>query len=223
MHCAPRLSHRLLEHREERRALARGDDAARRASSPVSLLDNAPLEDMLEKNLDFERIQDNIDTGALYAVSVTASGYTSGQSVSFFQGGSGLEGWERNQRIGAAVTLKVEYLLASSALPFIFPGGQGAPRVLRRRLDAPDRADQPGAAPGRRPRAGGRHRPPERRADARALERLSVARAGRRPRAELDLPRQPGGGHRAPGAHQPHGAADPARQARGGQRARCAR
>ena len=41
--------------------------------------------------------------------------------MSFFQGGSGLEGWERNQRIGAAVSLKLEYLLASSALPFIFP------------------------------------------------------------------------------------------------------
>jgi NTE family protein len=90
-------------------------------SSPVSLLDNAPLKDMLEKSMPFERIQQNIDSGALYAVSVTASGYTSGQSVSFFQGGSGLEGWERNQRIGAAVMLKLEYLLASSALPFIFP------------------------------------------------------------------------------------------------------
>jgi NTE family protein len=89
--------------------------------NPVSLLDNAPLRDMLEKNLDFERIQGHIDAGALYAVCVTASGYTSGQSVSFFQGGSGLEGWERNQRIGAAVSLKLDYLLASAALPFIFP------------------------------------------------------------------------------------------------------
>ncbi len=89
--------------------------------NPVSLLDNAPLADMLERTLPFDRIQENIDSGALYAVSVTASGYTSGQSVSFFQGGSGTEGWERNQRIGAAVTLKLEYLLASSALPFIFP------------------------------------------------------------------------------------------------------
>ena len=89
--------------------------------NPVSLLDNAPLAEMLERNLEFGRIQTNIDNGSLYAVSVTASGYTSGQSVSFFQGGSGTEGWERNQRIGAAVTLKAEYLLASSALPFIFP------------------------------------------------------------------------------------------------------
>lgn len=90
-------------------------------SNPVSLLDNAPLRRMLEKGLAFERIQQHIDAGALYAVCVTASGYTSGQSVSFFQGGSGQEGWERNQRIGSAVVLQHEYLLASSALPFIFP------------------------------------------------------------------------------------------------------
>jgi NTE family protein len=89
--------------------------------NPVSLLDNAPLAQMLEKNLDFSRIQPHVDAGALYAVCVTASGYTTGQSVSFFQGGPGLEGWERNQRIGAAVTLKLEYLLASAALPFLFP------------------------------------------------------------------------------------------------------
>ena len=89
--------------------------------SPVSLLDNAPLRDMLRNSLPFERIQEHIDAGALYAVCVTASGYTSGQSVSFFQGGSGLEGWERNQRIGAAVVLQHDYLLASAALPFIFP------------------------------------------------------------------------------------------------------
>jgi NTE family protein len=89
--------------------------------NPVSLLDNAPLRRMIESGLSFERIQENIDSGALYAVCVTASGYTSGQSVSFFQGGSGLDGWERNQRIGAAVSMKLEYLLASSALPFIFP------------------------------------------------------------------------------------------------------
>ena len=89
--------------------------------NPVSLLDNSPLRQTLQGSLAFERIQQNIDSGALYAVCVTASGYTSGQSVSFFQGGSGLEGWERNQRIGAAVSMQLDYLLASSALPFIFP------------------------------------------------------------------------------------------------------
>ena len=92
-----------------------------RRKNPVSLLDNTPLRGTLEKLLPFERIQQNIDAGSVYAVSITASGYTSGQSVSFFQGVPELEGWERQQRIGAAVPLKLDYLLASSALPFIFP------------------------------------------------------------------------------------------------------
>ena len=92
-----------------------------RRKAPVSLLDNSPLAQMLSRNLPFDRIQSNIDAGCLYALCVTASGYTSGQSVSFFQGVPGLEAWERNQRIGASVELKLEYLLASAALPFIFP------------------------------------------------------------------------------------------------------
>jgi len=90
-------------------------------SSPVSLFDNSPLAEMLSRNLDFGRIQENIDNGSLYAVSITCSGYSSGQSVSFYQGGPGAEAWERTQRVGAAMPLRVEHLVASSALPFIFP------------------------------------------------------------------------------------------------------
>jgi NTE family protein len=90
-------------------------------TNPISLLDNTPLRELLAGTMEFERIQANIDSGALYAVSVTASGYTSGQSVTFYQGGSGVEDWERWQRIGASTTLNVDLLLASSAIPFIFP------------------------------------------------------------------------------------------------------
>ena len=90
-------------------------------TSPVSLLDNSPLAEMLSRNLDFARVQENIDNGLLYAVSITCSGYSSGQSVSFYQGGPGVESWERTQRLGSAMALRVEHLMASSALPFIFP------------------------------------------------------------------------------------------------------
>lgn len=90
-------------------------------TNPVSLLDNAPLRDMLARTMAFDRIAANIDSGALHAVAVTASGYTSGQSVTFYQGGTGLEQWERTQRVGAATPLSVDLLLASSAIPFIFP------------------------------------------------------------------------------------------------------
>lgn len=90
-------------------------------SNPVSLLDNTPLRRLIERTMDFPRIQENIDSGALYAVSVTASGYTSGQSVSFYQGGPEAVEWERMQRVGAATPIDVDILMASSALPFIFP------------------------------------------------------------------------------------------------------
>jgi len=90
-------------------------------TSPEGLLDNAPLQEMLTRRLDFGRVQENIDNGSLYAVSITCSGYSSGQSVSFYQGGPDTEAWERTQRVGAAMPIKTEHLMASSALPFIFP------------------------------------------------------------------------------------------------------
>ncbi|HET7730907.1 MAG TPA: patatin-like phospholipase family protein [Usitatibacter sp.] len=87
----------------------------------ISLLDNRPLEGLLTRALDFERIQANIEAGALDAVAITCSGYTSGQSCSFFQGVESLEGWKRSQRIGIRTRIGVNHLMASSAIPFLFP------------------------------------------------------------------------------------------------------
>jgi NTE family protein len=87
----------------------------------VSLFNNDPLREMLQKHVDFERIATHIDSGALRAVSITASGYTSGQSCSFFQGAPDVAGWKRSQRVGIATKLRVEHLMASAAIPFAFP------------------------------------------------------------------------------------------------------
>jgi len=89
--------------------------------SPHSLLDNSPLRELLEAQLDFDAIGRAIADGHLQAVSVTASGYTSGESLSFFQGREDLQPWRRAQRIGVRTELKVEHLMASSAIPFVFP------------------------------------------------------------------------------------------------------
>ena len=94
------------------------------ARQPVSLLDNSPLADLLAKHLDFDAIRRAIDAGQLTAFSITCSGYTSGQSVTFFQGAPGLEPWQRARRIGVPMPITVGHLLASSALPFIFPPKQ---------------------------------------------------------------------------------------------------
>ena len=88
---------------------------------PVSLLDNTPLAGLLGRYLDFPAIQRAIDAGDLAAFSITCSGYTSGQSVTFFQGAPGLQPWQRARRIGVPMPITIEHLLASSALPFIFP------------------------------------------------------------------------------------------------------
>ena len=89
--------------------------------TPIALLDNTPLARMLGTRLDFAGIQQSIDRGDLYALSITCSGYTSGQSVTFFQGAPGIEAWQRARRIGIASEIRPDHLLASSALPFVFP------------------------------------------------------------------------------------------------------
>ncbi len=90
-------------------------------NNPSSLLDNSPLSQLLRERLDLSGIGRSIGQGALYALSITASGYTSGQSVSFFQSAPGVPGWQRARRLGIPEIIDYEHLLASSALPFIFP------------------------------------------------------------------------------------------------------
>jgi NTE family protein len=89
--------------------------------SPRSLLDNAPLRRLLQDSLDLGRIGGAIESGALHSISITCSGYSSGQSVSFFQGRADIEPWRRSQRVGVPAEISIEHLMASSAIPFVFP------------------------------------------------------------------------------------------------------
>lgn len=88
---------------------------------PHSLLDNAPLRTLLSRHLDFRGIERSIAKGALHALSVSASGYDSGENINFFQGHASAQPWRRVQRIGLRCRIGVDHLLASSAIPFIFP------------------------------------------------------------------------------------------------------
>jgi len=90
-------------------------------SRPRSLLDNAPLRDVLNKHFDFAGIERSIANGALHALSISASGYESGDNINFFQGHATAQPWHRVQRIGIRARIGVDHLLASSAIPFIFP------------------------------------------------------------------------------------------------------
>ena len=89
--------------------------------APRSLLDNSPLRRLLSDSLDLDRIGLAIASGDLHSISITCSGYPSGQSVRFFQGRADIEPWRRSQRVGAPAEISLDHLMASSAIPFIFP------------------------------------------------------------------------------------------------------
>jgi NTE family protein len=94
-----------------------------------SLLDTAPLRELLTRTLrpDSEgrlpAIARNLAAGTLQALALTASSYTTGQSVTWVQNveGCGVLTWERPQRRSLGRCLAVDHVMASSALPFFFP------------------------------------------------------------------------------------------------------
>lgn len=89
--------------------------------TPKSLLDNSPLRTLLRSNVHFPRIKDVIDSGALDAVAVTAAGYSSARSTSFFQAGPEQADWQRTRHIGKRGELNLDHVMASIAVPLIFP------------------------------------------------------------------------------------------------------
>lgn len=88
---------------------------------PLALLDNDPLRELLKRNIQYRNIQKRIDAGYLDAVSVTASGYESGESVTFFQAKEGITKWRSGRRAGVPTTFSEKHLIASSAIPAIMP------------------------------------------------------------------------------------------------------
>ncbi len=92
-----------------------------RKSPPNSLLDNSPLEDLLNRMLDLPRLDAALQSGALQALAVTASSYTAGQHLTFYQTLQNIEPWVRSQRLAQRDFISVVHLMASSAIPFVFP------------------------------------------------------------------------------------------------------
>ena len=94
---------------------------------PMRGLVNAdPLRQFLHSHL--ERAADgslpgiarNIASGALHAVALSATSYANGQSMTWVEG-RGIELWQRPQRHSESTRLTVEHVMASSALPMLFP------------------------------------------------------------------------------------------------------
>lgn len=87
----------------------------------ASLLDNDPLRHLLNELINFERIDRNIQNGYLKALSIDTSCYNTSHSVSFFQASDDIHNWQRARRSGERCNLNTEHLMASAAIPLVFP------------------------------------------------------------------------------------------------------
>lgn len=88
---------------------------------PKSLLDNAPLADLLQRMVPLDRLPQLMQQGHVKALAVTASSYSSGEHVTFFEAAVPMEPWVRSQRLSVRDRITHAHLLASSAIPFVFP------------------------------------------------------------------------------------------------------
>jgi NTE family protein len=92
-----------------------------RRARPKSLLDNSPLADLLSRAVPLERLDQLLEQGHLKALAVTASSYTSGDHFTFYQSAQRMQPWSRTQRRAVPSRIGLPHLLASSAIPFVFP------------------------------------------------------------------------------------------------------
>ena len=93
-------------------------------ASPRSLLDNRPLGELLERLVPMDRVPEMFKHGHLHALALSASSYSSGEHFTFYDSARPIPPWERSQRVAAPGPLTHVHLMASSAIPFVFPAAE---------------------------------------------------------------------------------------------------
>lgn len=89
--------------------------------NPRALLDNQPLAKLLGSSLDFQRLRRNLEDGRLDALAITATGYTSGEHITFYESHLSIQPWTRPLRRAVPSHIGIEHLMASTSIPFVFP------------------------------------------------------------------------------------------------------
>jgi NTE family protein len=103
------------------RGLTLGGFSNRMRPSQVGLLDVTPLRDLLVKNIDFQRIPEQVKSGHLDSLCITATDYSTSLGVTFFTGHSHLREWKRVQRLGVRSDISIDHVMASASIPIFFP------------------------------------------------------------------------------------------------------
>jgi NTE family protein len=92
-----------------------------RRARPRSLLDNEPLAELLQRMVPLARLRLMLRARHVHGLAVSASSYTTGLHVTFYDAVAPIEPWTRSQRIAVQGRISHAHLLASSAIPFVFP------------------------------------------------------------------------------------------------------
>ena len=88
---------------------------------PQSLFDNTPLRELLERHVNLARIRQALEHGHLDAFAVSAAAYRRALSVAFYSSAQEYAPWLQSWRSGERAELGLDHLMASSAVPFLFP------------------------------------------------------------------------------------------------------
>ncbi len=88
---------------------------------PPALLNNSPLRQLLARNIDFARLRRMIAAGAPDSLAISATSLTRGESVTFVETSRPFAAWDRAGRRGSPAAIGLDHLMASSAVPFLFP------------------------------------------------------------------------------------------------------
>src|SRR5262249_33798963 len=91
---------------------------------PKALLDNTPLRELLESRIDWNGIRTSVKRGHLRGIALCATSYLTGQSVAFYDGAENVRPWSRVSRLGRRSILTLDHLMASVAIPLLFPPQQ---------------------------------------------------------------------------------------------------
>ena len=94
---------------------------AQKRLRPRFLLDNAPLGELLQRRIALDRLPAVLAAGHLDALGISTFSYGRGEHVTFYESAQALSPWVRNQRAAQACRFTHAHLLASAAIPFIFP------------------------------------------------------------------------------------------------------
>jgi NTE family protein len=93
------------------------------------VMDMEPLRAYLSERVNLAGIDANVRAGRLRAVGLSATCYTTGDTVTFVHGSPDVPMWARAQRRSMRVSLNWDHVLASASIPILFPAIEVGRRV----------------------------------------------------------------------------------------------